>query len=305
MALKASILLLLIATSVNEGYAGASFEAELRDATLKNDWTAQVSLLSPRKGQNFEQDLQLGKALLQLERRIDSLKVLVPLHQGSRDERVARLIRLASEMFFNQETSNLFFEALRLLSVGKYGDARDRLEQANSKESGNLMVIQRLIQVDILTGAYDSAGSRLKEALSLAPLSAEAKAFAMKLALVADDQNRGEVPRSLMLPKKPYPASQVPFVFTLEALKRWGKVEEIRVIAANLVREHPKWIFAMVWLYSSGMLPDPVKGRLKMQIDRELKNRDRFEKELDLEMRETQHYWVGYISYEDLVKNSR
>lgn len=305
MAHKASILLLLIATSLNESHAGASFDAELRDATLKNDWAAQVALLNPRKGQNFEQDIQLGKALLQLERRIDSLKVLVPLHQGSKDERVARLVRLASEMFFNQETSNLFFEALRLLSIGKYGDARERLEQANSKEAGNLMVIQRLIQVDILTGAYDSAGSRLKEALSLAPLSAEAKAFAMKLALVADDQNRGEVPRSLMLPKKPYPASQVPFVFTLEALKRWGKVDEIRAIASNLSREHPKWVYAMVWLYSSGLLPDSLRGKLKTQIDRELRSRDRFEKELDSEMKETQNYWVGYISYDDLVKNSR
>jgi hypothetical protein len=151
MVLKASILLLLLATSVNDSHAGASFDAELRDATLKSDWTAQVSLLNPRKGQNFEQDLQLGKALLQLDRRIDSLKVLVPLHQGSKDERVARLVRLASEMFFNQETSNLFFEALRLLSIGKYGDAKDRLEQANSKEAGNLIVIQRLIQVEILT----------------------------------------------------------------------------------------------------------------------------------------------------------
>jgi tetratricopeptide (TPR) repeat protein len=305
MVLKASILLLLLATSVNDSHAGASFDAELRDATLKSDWTAQVSLLNPRKGQNFEQDLQLGKALLQLERRIDSLKVLVPLHQGSKDERVARLVRLASEMFFNQETSNLFFEALRLLSIGKYGDAKDRLEQANSKEAGNLMVIQRLIQVEILTGAYDSARSRLKEAMSLAPLSPEAKAFAMKLALVADDQNRGDAPRSLMLPKKPYPTSQVPFVFTLEALKRWGRLEEISAIAANLLREHPKWVFAMVWLHSSGLLPDSVKGRFKIQIDRELKNRDRFEKDLDLEMKETQHYLVGYISYEDLVKNSR
>jgi len=208
-------------------------------------------------------------------------------------------------MFFNQETSNLFFEALRLLSIGKYGDAKDRLEQANSKEAGNLMVIQRLIQVEILTGAYDSARSRLKEAMSLAPLSPEAKAFAMKLALVADDQNRGDTPRSLMLPKKPYPTSQVPFVFTLEALKRWGRVEEISAIAANLLREHPKWVFAMVWLHSSGLLSDSLKRRLKTKIDRELKNRDRFEKELDLEMKETQHYWVGYISYEDLVKNSR
>ncbi len=305
MASKASILLLLIATSLNSARAGASFDLELKEATMKNDWAAQVALLSPRRGQNFEQDLQLGKALVHLERRSDCLKVLLPLLQGTRDERVSRLIRLANEMFFSQETSNLYFEGLRLLSVGKFGDARERLEQANSKETGNLLVIQRLIQVEILIGAYDSAASRIKEVMSMGPLSNEMKAYALKLALVADEQARVGTPRTLMLPRRPYPLSEVPFVFTLEALKKWGRTDEIRTLAESVVRERPSWIFAMVWLYSSGLLSEPMRHRLKIQIDRELKNRDRFEKRLEAEMKSTQYFWVGYISYDDLVKNSR
>jgi hypothetical protein len=306
MVSKASIFLLLLIIPCSNAVAGLSFEGELREAVLRNDWNQQVALLQPRKGQNFEQDLQLGKALLQLEKRVESLKVLAPLALQGRDERVVKLVKLAGEMFFSQETSNLYFEAIRFLSVGKYADAKERLEQANSREAGNIPVLTRLVQVEILTGAHEAASARLKEALILNPAgSPELKAFGLKLSLIQDDLNRGESPRNLIHPKRPWPIAEVPMVFTLEALRRWGRVEEIRAIAGLIHREHPRWAFAMSWLRSSGLMPAALDSGLKTQIERELKNRDRFEKELEKQMQQTQHYWVGYIQYEDLVKNAR
>ncbi|MBU6152919.1 MAG: hypothetical protein KGP28_01330 [Bdellovibrionales bacterium] len=304
MAHKASIFLLLLFTPSVHAGVGPSFESELRDAIAKNDWEAQVSLLQPKKGQNFEQDLQLAKALLQSEKRIESLKVLSTLYLSGREERITKLIHTASEMFFGQETSNLFFEGVRLLSIGKFADAKDRLDQANSREPGNVLVNTRLIQAEILTGAVDAASIRLKEVVALVPPSPELRAFTLKLALLNDDKKSSEK-RSLQVPKRPYPTAQVPFVFTLETLKRLGKAEEIRSISGSLLKDHPKWTYAMVWAYSSGLIPDPMKTKLKVQIDRDLNNRDRFEKGLEREMSETQHFWVGYISFDELVNNSR
>jgi tetratricopeptide (TPR) repeat protein len=305
MAPKASIFLLLFILISSGVRAGTSFESDLRESIQKNDWPEQVLLLSGRKGQNFEHDLLLAKALLQLERRTESLKLLTALYQSHRDERVSKLLQLAGGIFFNQETSNLYFEGIRFLSVSKFSEARERFEQALSREPGNALVLTRLVQVEILLGLNDPASARLKEAISMAPQSPELKAFAVKLALMADELNKGETPRTLALPRKPYPSVEVPFVFTLEALKRWGRIEEIRTIANSISREHPKWVYAMTWLYSNALVPEKTRKNLKAQIDRELKQRDRFEKDLEKEMKQSQYFWVGYYSLEELVKNSR
>lgn len=304
MAHKASIYLLLSVLAASRIQAASSFDASLKEAISSNDWAAQVSLLLPRKGQNFEQDFQLAKALLQNEKRSESLKVLSGLLLSGRDERVPRLMRVASEMFFSQETSNLHFEAVRLLSVGKHPEARERLEQANAREAGNVLVLTRLIQCEILAGAMDPALAHLKEALTYLPPSAELKGFSMKIALMEEAGKPGDT-KGLVQPKRPYPSAQVPFVFMLETLKRLGREEDLRSILEGLPKQHPKWSHAMAWACASGSLPDSLKLKFKQHLKRELESRERFEKELAREMADTQHFWIGHISYEELVKNTR
>jgi tetratricopeptide (TPR) repeat protein len=305
MATKATILLLILLVLNVDAFATATLEGELRDAIQKNDWQAQVLLLNPRKGQNFEHDLQLARALIQLEKRAESLGVLQAIPSALRDERVERLVRAAGEMFFSQETSNLFFEGLGLLELSKFGEARERFEQALSREPGNLLVLTRLAQTEILTGAFDQAQLHVKEALAQAPTSPELRSFALKIALSKEDSVKGDPSRILVHIRRPYPKDEVPFVFALEALKRVGKADEIRSIAKTLIKEHPRWVHAMVWMVSSGLLQTDIRKSFRAKIEQELKSRDRFEAELKKQMAATQFYWVGHINYEELVKNSR
>jgi|GEM_PF-2428031 len=305
MAPKASIFLLIAIVFGAPVHAGSALDAGIRDAILRGDWSQQVLLLGPKKGQNFEHDLQLAKALLQLERRGESLKLLNGLAQTFRDERVTKLIRSAGEIFFHQETSNLYFEGLRFLAVGKFTDARERFDQALSKEPGNTLLLTRMLQVEILLDAPDSAAGKLKELQSLAPPSPEVKAYSLKLALLTEDRTESLPQRYAVWLKKPYPTAEVPFVFTLEALKRSGRMDEVKSLASSVLREHSDWGYALSWLHTFAELPTSFRQKLKNQIDHELKSRDRFEKSLEFKMKQTQYFWVGYIRYDDLVKNAR
>src|ERR1700761_8622705 len=92
-------------------FALGALDQELNDAVQKKDWPSVVLLLQPKKGQNFEHDLVLARALLSLERRQEALKLLVSVAEThNKDERVNRLLQSAGTLFFNQDTSNLYYE---------------------------------------------------------------------------------------------------------------------------------------------------------------------------------------------------
>ena len=294
MVIKASILLLLSWVSITVAHSAATFESSVREAALKNDWPELVLLLTPRKGQSFEHDLLLSKALLQLERRAESIAILIPLYAQHREERVLKLLQGAGSIFFNQETSNLYFEGVRMLSVLKFGEAKERFDQALAKEPGNILVLTRLVQVEILLGQVDPAAAHLKEALACAPYSYELKVFSLELA-----------PTPEVTLKKPLLKDEVPFVIWLKHLKQKGKLKEIKGAIPQVLESDPDRAYVRIWLYHSGIPSPAEQARLKMQIDRAVKNRSRFEEQLENQMKQSQYYWAGVIRYEDLVKQMR
>jgi tetratricopeptide (TPR) repeat protein len=300
MKIKASILLPILLLLHPATALTANPEADLKEAVTKNDWPGIVLLLAPLKGQNFEHDLLLSKALLQLERRAEALKVLNALSMNRRDEKVLKLLKVAGGIFFAQDTSNLYFEGVRLLSILKVQEAKDRFEQAAQKESGHPLILTRLIQCEILLSQFDQAASHLKEALALAPQSNELRFFALRLSLQPEPTLQGDSAVGSL--KRLASEEEVPFLWVLEWMKRTGKTDELKLIARSFEKAHPDWTAARVWLYLNSQAPKGTRERLKMQIDRGLKSRDRFETELEKRMRQSQYLWAGFIRYDDLVK---
>ena len=284
----------------------AGADSEWKEAQLKGDWSQVAVLLAPKKGQNFEQDLVLARAWLTIEKRVDALKLLASLVQTRKDERVLKLLNTAATAFFSQDTANRFYEGMRLLSVRKLPEARERFEQALAKEPGQILGLTRLAETEILLGQLEGARARVKEGLLLNPLSSELKAYFMRLDLLSDDA-AGAPEESTLLGevKKPYPTQEIPFTWALEYLKRTGEEAELNRISRNFLRDHPDWIRAQVWFYGSGILGASLKKEFKTQIDRVLKHRDRFETEDEARMKQSQYFWLDQPSYDDLVKNSR
>jgi tetratricopeptide (TPR) repeat protein len=306
---QASILLLLILillpSRTNAGSVAGSFDADLKEAVQKNDWPEIVMLLNPKSGQNFEHDLILAKSLLQLERRAEALKVLNTLYPNHREDRVVKLLQLAGSIFFNQETSNLYFEGVRLVAARKFAEAKEKFDQANAKEPSHVLVLTRLVEIELVLGQTDQATRRLKEALLLAPQSPELKLFSIKIALLTDEATKGESLDSVGTLKKPYPIYEAPFLLVIEFLKRTGRSEELKTIAEDFLKAHPTWVTAQVWFYKSGLLSAKQMMAYKTQIDRALKARDRFDSDLEKEMSRSQYLWVGYTRFDDLVNDMR
>ena len=92
MPMKASILLLGLFLCVLAG-----FSESRADALRPRDWAGVVRTLEPKRGQNIEQDLELTRAYLALERRAEALKTIAV---WLRDDRAKSLHQIAQTAFF-------------------------------------------------------------------------------------------------------------------------------------------------------------------------------------------------------------
>jgi tetratricopeptide (TPR) repeat protein len=303
---KASIYLLLSLLLFSVNSHAALSEAELKESVARNDWAGVVRLLEPVKGQNFEHDLLMGKALLHLDRRGDALKALVVYYPAHKEDRYLKVLQMAGQVFFNQETSDLYFDGMRFLGLLKFAEARDRFEQALGREPGQVLVLSRLVQVEVLLNQLESARQHLKDAQAFAPYLNELRYFEIKISALRLELESKEKGLEIKPPalKRPLPDLEVPFVFALEYLKR-GRQEEMRTAARDAFKKHPEWIYARVWAFRNGSFDEKEKAALKTQIDRGLKHRDRFENDLKKQMQETQNYWLGYITFDELVHQVR
>ncbi len=219
---------------------------------------------------------------------------------------MSRLLAHAGTLFFRQETSDLYQDGLRLLIERKLPEARERFEQALSREPGQVLVITRLVQLDLLQQRWDSAAARIREVLPFAPQSQELRYFAIRVLAELEEPGREtQAVRGLPPVRRPFPAEEVPFVFVLEYLKKAGKTDEIRAALREFLPSRPEWIHARVWAMLNAGLGASANKTLKNEIDRGLKNRDRFEKILEKTMKRTQYHWIGHFSYEGLVNQVR
>jgi predicted Zn-dependent protease len=207
---------------------------------------------------------------------------------------------LAGSIFFNHDTESLYFDAVRSISISKFAEAKEKLEQAISKEPGQVLVLTRLVQVELALGLKDAAQNHLKLAQASAPFSIELKLFAAKIALdsAEDDQDWY---RTFSPLKQALLENEVTLTFWAEVLKRAGKTQELESLATKTLKSNPNWTYALSWFYRAEKLSSNKNPKIRAQMEKNLKDKNLFDSALEREMNRSQYYWVGYVIYEDLL----
>lgn len=304
MVFKASILLLIFLSTTPNAVHANTVEAELNDSVQKKDWPSLILLLQPLQGQNFEHDLVLARALISLERRQEALKLLGELVIAHKDERAQKLYHLAGTLFFSQDTSTLYYEAVQLLSASKFAEAKERLDQAAAKEPGQVMVLARLVEVEMLLGQKEAARNHLKLAQARTLLFPELKIYSAKMDLDAPqekDEESEDFVRQLLPLKASLLDNEVTLTFWAEALKRTKRSQELALLGQKTLKEHPTWSYALAWFYKNGEGTLVSPAQYKTEIDKNLKDSAGFDSRLEKEMKRTQYLWMGYSSRESIT----
>ncbi len=302
MVSKASILLLVVLLLKPLPSLAAVSESDLNEAVQKKNWPEVVLLLSPEQGQNFEHDLTLARAYLFLERRQEALSLALKLYNTRKDEKSRAILDLAGTLFFNQETSNLYYDAIRLISISKFQEARERLDQALAREPNQVLILTRLLQVELLLGLKETAANHLKLAQTYSPFSMQLKLFGAKIALDAEPDDDQDWYKELLPLKASLLENEVTMTLWFRALKQGKKTVELASYAKKMIKEHPSWTSALLWIYQNGSLVDADRAKYLAQINLNLKNKDQFNALLEQEMKQTQYFWIGYIVYETLLQ---
>jgi predicted Zn-dependent protease len=289
-----------------------TYDSELNDAIQKKDWPSVVLLLQPKKGQNFEHDLVLAKALLSLERRPEALKLLSTLSETRKDERLSKLFQSAGTIFFAQETSNLYYEAVDFIKNSKFVEAKDRLDQAILKEPGQVLLLTRLTQLELLSDKKELAATHLKLAQANSLGLMELKLFAAKIAVDRKPFNSDDEPESiyeLVRVLSPLRAqlleNEVTLTYWGEALKRAQKTVELETLAVKTLKEHPAWTYSLQWLRTNGSFNSALDEKLRVRIDQNLKDKAAFLTALESEMKATDYLWAGYVLYDSLLLQAK
>ncbi len=286
MPMKASILLLCILAGFSESRA---------NALRARDWAGVVRTLELKRGQNIEQDLELARAYLALERRAEALKLTA---SWSRDERARALHQIAQTSFFSQETADLYYEGMRWLGLGRFQDAQERFAQAYAREVGHVLVLTRLIHTELVLGRKDQAKIRWQEARALGVMNREMRVYGLKL-LVGDAFGPSEDYRSSVATKSECLAEEVPAAFFAEYLVKTSRAPELRGLLRQWLDQKPEWVLPLVRGLSAPGIPEELRKKIKARLEKHLKDRTLIETKLD---RERQTPWSGFLRYEDLVK---
>jgi hypothetical protein len=292
MLLKAAASILFFLVIFN-GFSSAalamnSLDQEVSDSLLKKDWPNLVLVLKPHEGQNFEHDLTLAKAYLSLERRAEAIALLKKLNEpgGRHDDRARSLFELSLTQFFSQDTSTLYFEAVKFISQQRWAEARERLDQAASKEPGQGWILLRQIQVHLALNAKAALEDDFKLASEEALPFPEFKIYSAKLMLMnikaapveiaplpevkvpfrldvkkieaekleakTDEEdiqaeNAASALKTLANAKDVTSKYELPFTWYLEALSRNDHQTELNGLASRLLKDHSQWSSAIYW----------------------------------------------------------
>jgi predicted Zn-dependent protease len=270
----------------------------LNAQALEKDWVGIVQSLKPKKGQNFEQDLQFAKALFALERRIEAIQVINHYPPEEHDESTKKLIRLMSTQFFSQETATGYYEAVKLIGLLKWAEAYEKLEWAIAREPGHGLILLRLIQVELLLKKKDSRVEHLRLALALTPEQKELKMYLARAHL--DDGDSKEAARIFNVQKSIVQQNEVLTVWWLQSLAEQKKSSEFAQFSEKVLKKHSNWSYVIDWCIRNRVLSEKMSKLFTAQLEKNLKEPEKFNQSLEVEAKRTQYFWVGYYSLESL-----
>ena len=306
---KAALILLSVLTSLLGGSfawsipsASVGHPEEVTEFTQKKDWPSLILLLKPERGQNFEQDLILARAYLSLERRYEAIELLNEMLENHKDERAFKLRDLASTQFFNQDTANLYYEAIRYMGDLRWPEAKDKLEQALAKEPGQGLVLVRMVQISLILGSKDLE-EHLRAAQEVFPSSVELKVYSARAKFLADGAK--ETYHLFLGMKDMLLQNDVTTEWWLEVLSKMAKTSEVAVLEKLLIKNHPHWSYSLsLFLRAEVRVPYSFLGTVSTtmvdQLEKNLKDASKIKPELEAEAKRSQYYWVGFFTDEAL-----
>ena len=263
------------------------------------DASNQILLLKPKQGQNYEQDLLLAKAYLSLERRAEAQKLLNEMLLTKKDDRVLKLRDLSATQFFDQETANFYYEAVRHLSGGRWVEAKERLDQAIKQEPGQGLVLLRMIQIELYNGAKGTLEEHITQLQQLMPNSIELKAYSGRENY--NDEEYREAFRIFLPIKDTLLQNETGALWWLDALLKVNRMGDIALIQNRMLKDHPSWSSVLLWFLQGKTLSAAEHAKFTAQLTKNLKDPEKFKLEQENEGKRTQYFWEGYVSY-DLIK---
>lgn len=268
--------------------------------SAEKDWAGIVISLKPKQGQNFEQDLLLSKALFSLERRPEAIRVLNEYVEHE-DARARKQLNLISTQFYNQETANIYYEAIRLIGTFKWSEARERLESALAKEPGHAMVLERLIQTELVLKAKDALVDHIQLADQYHFEAKELKIYSAKAEFDAGEDR--EAFRLMSAQKAAAMAHPVSMVWWLEIAAKNKRTTEVTAIQTRILKQYSTWAYVIDWFIHSKFLSPKELIAFKAQQEKNLKDPVKFNQDLEADSKRTQYYWVGHYTYESLLQS--
>jgi len=266
------------------------------------DWSKKVVELQEKEGQNFEQDLQLAKGFLYLQRRQEALALLNRLMtKGShqKDARLNDLYETASTQFFFQDTAELYSEVVQLIEEESWGEAKEKTETALQKESRHRLLTLREIQLGLVLGQVDRISETVRIADSLFSESSELKVYDAWINLNKNDAKEAfRILSSLMLTdKKIFEKSEVPSLayFQSSELNKHGVDWSL---FSKIVQNHPEWVGMRVWRLKNKSFTPMDRAKEVQQLKDLFSDLKKLKDWRGKQEKESTYFYSGIVSLE-------
>jgi hypothetical protein len=214
------------------------------------DWSKKVIELQEKEGQSFEQDIQLAKGFIYLQRRAEALGLLNKLMKSSskKDQRLQELYETASDQFFFQETAETYAELVQFIKQEAWGEAKDKVEAGLQKENRHRLLTMRAIQLGLVLTQKDLITENLKFAEQNFADQLVMKTYSAWIAI--NNKDTKDAVRFLSglwnTDKKQFENTELLMLAYLEALELTKKAADWIQIS-KIIQKHPEWVSVRVW----------------------------------------------------------
>lgn len=276
------------------------------------EWSKKVIELQSKEGQNFEQDLQLVKGYLYLQRRAEALVLLNRLLKLNykKDSRLAELFETASDQFFLQDTAELYADAIQFIKVESWLEAKEKIDAAIQKESKHRLLTLRAIQLGLILGQTEQVAENAKAAELNFPDFPIWRAYSAWINISKNELK--EASRILMLlwnsDQKLFEKSEVLVLSFLQSLEV-KKYSVSLVKLSKIIQNHPEWVAVRVWRLKNKSWSVSDRKREITLLKEMLSDLKKLNLQREKEEKESSYFFKGFISiektraqFEELVK---
>lgn len=222
--------------------------------------------------------------------REEALMILKELYSAKRDSKTQTMIENFSTQFLNQDSEALFFHAINLIGARKFAEAKDKLDQANSKDPAHVLIIMRLGQVERELNLLEPAEEHLKFAAKLNPFLRDIK---IMFGLLKISQNEDRDALKFFEPYKAF-IQNTPALLCeyLPLLKRLEKTQEYNSIKRRIFSTKKPSTLEWMALVKDDLLNDVESKTVKVALKKCESEKEKCLDGIDQELKKLQYLWL-------------